>query len=239
MPATTLRLVTWNTSTGRLADKLSAVRRLKPDLVLLQEVTRPRTPIPGLHWAGRRTGGKGVALWTPTDTGVHLLPRGKGRPWSIPAFRIDALDLTVINVWTREEHQYVAGLHHALDGHLKAGVPSRLIVAGDFNANVIFRSDGSRRDFRTLAERLERQLDLRSAYHEMTREAYGRERQATHWFQWNARKPFHLDYCYAPKEWVVRTMIVGSYRKWRPLSDHAPLVVEYQLPEGSTWRGAT
>ena len=224
-----MRLVTWNTSTGRLAEKLEAIQGLRPDLVVLQEVSKPRAPIPGLHWVGRRSGGKGVAIWAPAEAGVRLLPRGRGRPWSIPAFRIDSLDLTLIAVWTRQEHEYVAGLHHALDGHLRGGVPERLIVAGDFNANVIFRRDGTRRDFRTLAERLENDVGLRSAYHTVTKEAYGRERQATHWFQWNARKPYHLDYAYAPSSWPILSVTVGSYQEWRPLSDHAPLIVDYSI----------
>ena len=108
-------------------------------------------------------------------------------------------------------------------------MPERLIVAGDFNANVIFRRDGTRRDFRTLAERLENDVGLRSAYHTVTKEAYGRERQATHWFQWNARKPYHLDYSYAPSGWPILSVTVGSYQEWRPLSDHAPLIVDYSI----------
>lgn len=229
MPAAPLRLVTWNTSPGRLAVKLAALARWRADIAVLQEVHRPREPVPGLVWAGRETGGKGVALWLRPGLRATRSSPADSSWWSIPTFTIAPLGVILVNVWTREEHQYIAGLHGALDDHLPRARPRALIVAGDFNGNVIFRKDGSRRDFRTLAERLETTYGLKSAYHAHTGDVYGKERRPTYYFQWDRKQPFHLDYCYVPRRWAIRRVQVGSYQTWRRLSDHVPVVVDVTM----------
>lgn len=225
-----LRLVTWNASPGRLDEKLAALAALRPDIAVLQEINRPKEAIEGLNWAGRATGGKGVALWLRSGLRATRIPRPRSPFWSIPAYKIAPLGVTLLNVWTREEHQYIAGLHGALDRHFPRARPRQLVIAGDFNGNPIFRSDGTRRDFRTMVTRLEERFRLQSAYHVATGDPFGDERTPTYYFQWDRRKPYHLDYCFVPRTWTIREVEVGTFRRWRGLSDHVPIVVDVEMP---------
>jgi endonuclease/exonuclease/phosphatase family metal-dependent hydrolase len=72
------------------------------------------------------------------------------------------------------------------------------------------------------------EFGLVSSYHFFHREAHGQEKQPTYYFQWNQQRPYHIDYCFMPKEWLLRTqrVEVGSYVEWKHRSDHRPLLVE-------------
>ena len=72
---------------------------------------------------------------------------------------------------------------------------------------------------------------LVSAYHHHRREPHGRETEPTFYLQWNALKPYHLDYCFLPKTWApkIRSVDVGSFEAWKGHSDHRPLIVDLAL----------
>jgi len=72
------------------------------------------------------------------------------------------------------------------------------------------------------------QLGLVSSYHFFHREAHGQEKRPTYYFQWNKRRPFHIDYCFIPKEWapLLQRVEIGSYAKWKGTSGHRPLLVD-------------
>lgn len=137
-------------------------------------------------------------------------------------------------VWTCDEEGYIQGLDKALDAYgdfLKAA-PS--IVLGDFNANAIWDNPNRSADFSRVANRLESEFGLKSAYHFFFDEPFGSETIATHHFRWHEDEPFHIDYCFVPSYWTIEGVTVGKYSDWGHISDHCPLIVDMSFP--ITWR---
>jgi endonuclease/exonuclease/phosphatase family metal-dependent hydrolase len=136
----------------------------------------------------------------------------------------------LLAVWTLAEHGYARSLAADLDTLAASGHEGPLVLAGDFNSNSIW--DGPRRafDHGRLVRRLENEFGLVSAYHARHQMAHGAERHATHFFLRDRDRPFHLDYCFVPREWVagIRRVTVRHHARWEALSDHRPLVVDWR-----------
>jgi endonuclease/exonuclease/phosphatase (EEP) superfamily protein YafD len=102
------------------------------------------------------------------------------------------------------------------------GVPT--IVAGDFNAS---KSSPHLRNVAKLNER-----GLVSAYHHFHGKRHeDQEEHPTSYWRWDPERPFHMDFVFAPREWRVEAVEVGTYDDYlsrRRLSDHVPVVVTLQ-----------
>lgn len=72
------------------------------------------------------------------------------------------------------------------------------------------------------------QKNLLSAYHAFFSEEHAEETRPTHYFWHRKSRPFHIDYVFLPHKWIPSAKVtVGTYRKWRTLSDHVPLIVDF------------
>ena len=109
-----------------------------------------------------------------------------------------------------------------------ANAPS--IVLGDFNSNASL--DYGRAVNHSAVDRKLATLGFRSAYHGFFGEEQGEETRPTHYFQRKKNRPFHIDYCYLPSQWLVNVtnVTVGEFSDWATLSDHVPLVVTLDSP---------
>lgn len=109
-----------------------------------------------------------------------------------------------------------------------------VVIAGDFNNNVVWDRGERRTNWVTTVRRYA-ELGLVSAYHEYFGEAQGEELRPT--LYWRTRRVdgprYHIDYCFIPKAWLpaLRSVHVGSHAEWvdAGLSDHVPLVVDLDL----------
>jgi exodeoxyribonuclease-3 len=101
------------------------------------------------------------------------------------------------------------------------------VVAGDFNANVIWDQGARYASFANLNTTLEG-MGLVSAYHTKRDVKLGEELDFTHFWQRNREQLYHIDYAYVPKSWMPSTaeVSVGGVEEWLPRSDHAPLVID-------------
>lgn len=110
------------------------------------------------------------------------------------------------------------------------------VVIGDFNHNVIWDTKTGKNNFQTAIERLEAR-GLRSAYHELRGEAFGKESVPTHY--WRDIKEdgptYHIDYAFVPTDWLEKCQHfeVGSFTEWcgSEKSDHVPLILECRLTD--------
>jgi endonuclease/exonuclease/phosphatase family metal-dependent hydrolase len=101
------------------------------------------------------------------------------------------------------------------------------VICGDFNSNAIFDHARKKRNHTAVVAMLE-QRNLLSAYHAFFSEEHGEETKATHYFWHRKSRPFHIDYVFLPRQWIPTAKVaVGTYRKWRSLSDHVPLIVDF------------
>ena len=230
-----LTLLTWNCCGGPLARKSEALQRYSPDLAVLQEAPMPGSPLPsGTYWNG--TGPrKGVLVSarppfsvSPIDTGVPESPRP-----SAYAYRVTGpFAFTLLAVWSQRDPYpyYKRGIHIALDAlrHL----PPPYVVAGDFNGSVIWDRPRARHTHGALVSRLATDFGLVSAYHHFHAEEQGFESRPTLYWTWAQDKPFHIDYCFVPREWAagLTSVYVAPFAELNGFSDHRPLVVQLTPP---------
>jgi hypothetical protein len=229
-----LRVVAWNCSAGRLAEKLEHLSTLAPDVAVVCEATQPKAPIENFTWFGNKPI-KGVAVLTSARFRVDALPVSETALWSVRPFRIEGpIAFNLLTVWTHPKPTYVRALSLALDAYGPSLRDRPLVLAGDFNANSIWDKPKGLIDFSRLAARLRSEFGLVSAYHAHFGEPFGRESRPTHYFQYSEHAPFHLDYCFAPAEWRVERVDVQDYQSCADLSDHRPVAVDLRVSLGGS-----
>ena len=128
-----------------------------------------------------------------------------------------------LNAYTEMIHDYFDANSELFD--------ENLVMCGDFNSNVVWDythkakdSEGNPKDQTNLNRKLNNK-GLFSAYHELTGEEQGKEKQVTFFQTKHLNQPHYIDYVYAKKDAVSKFEIL-DFSKWACLSDHLPLVFE-------------
>lgn len=102
-------------------------------------------------------------------------------------------------------------------------------MAGDFN-NAVLWDRPRRASNHSIAVAKLQDLGLVSAYHANRAVEQGHEDQPTLYWTWSARRTYHIDYIWLPKEWLpaITRVDVGDYSTWVAgrISDHVPLAVD-------------
>ena len=235
-----MRIVTWNCNMA-FARKSERILAMQPDILVLQECAERDIACAGgssAFWVGRlKNKGLGVVVYG----GRHAqLDRSANMtwPWFLPV-QVD--DLRILAVWACHRSntwRYVRVAHRMLDSTETFLAGGDAIAIGDFNSNAIFDSKHGKLTHTVLTERLSN-LGMASAYHTLTGEGQGEERQATQFMYRHANKPFHLDYIFATTSMLNgATMTVGDPSEWLQMSDHMPVVLETALPSGQQVAGS-
>lgn len=216
-----MRIVTWNCCRGDMAKKIAAVRELNPDVLLLQEAT-PKVEDHGGRFLSF-VDGIGIATLTFNGYEITEAYEYENRCGLGTTVRRDDEEIDVVNIWTHPRRRYVDSALGVID----ATPADRFAVfAGDFNANATFR-----RGYDQLLEAFERR-GCHSAYHAFHGTPHGEERHPTHYWRRREGSPFHLDYCFLPRQTRIIDVHVGEFDEWSALSDHRPLTVNMTLPRG-------
>ena len=126
--------------------------------------------------------------------------------------------------------RYVRAASTAIDMYASTFASHPVVMLGDFNSNAIWDTHHpSDLNHSSMVQRLKAH-GLVSAYHHFRSEPQGQETEPTFYLHWNEAKPYHIDYCFLPVQWLagLRHVEIGSYAAWREYSDHRPLLVEVQ-----------
>jgi len=240
--AQALRLVTWNCRSGSVAGRLDDLRVLAPDIVFLQECD----PASDGHAAGVVCSRsiktrKGIALCAAHSCRcrARTLLAGSGRA-AIAVTVSQPIRFTAIGVWAQATH-YADDVMRTLRAHASVVRGAPAVVFGDFNSGTsLTRSATSSRHHQRLVEAFAA-LGLVSAYHAFHRVDHGGEHDATYFHQFNAAKPWHIDFCFVPQSWVSRIVNVAVIdgAEWRRRSDHLPLLVDVRLAGPATRRAGS
>jgi endonuclease/exonuclease/phosphatase family metal-dependent hydrolase len=236
-----LRVVCWNCRSGSVGDRLDQLRALQPDLVFLQECDPERGGrVAGVVCSRAITTRKGIALCAAHSCrcSARPLPAGSGRA-AIAATVRWPIRFTAIGVWAQATH-YADDVIRTLRAHASVVRDTPAIVFGDFNSGTsLVRFGSSSRHHQRLVDEFDR-LGLISAYHAFHRVGHGYERDATYFHQFNAGKPWHIDFCFVPRSWASRIVnaAVVDGDEWRTRSDHLPLLVDVRLAGRITTRRA-
>jgi len=232
-----LRLLVWNCS-GRLHDKLSDLTDLAPDVAVLPECACPEVLLRRIRpcvlgardllWDGTHPS-RGMLLVTFGPWRARLAPQHRARSAStLPVCLSGPTDLRVVAVWARPPRPEVghrSGPEPLREGlaRLLPSLDSPAILAGDFN--------------RTLVGEGGLQADLSaagfvSAYHHVRGVAPGSEREPTFYRLRRYPSRHHLDHVLVDAATVagLRAVEIRHSARWSAWSDHAPMLVELEIP---------
>lgn len=237
-----MRLITWNCQ-GAFRKKADIILSQRPDILVVQECEHPdklvfnsSTQQPNdFHWYGDSIH-KGLAIYSFSNYKFELLPYFNSAFRYILPFRVTGhgQTFTLFAIWAMSNKEnYVAryiGQIWLSINHYITLLESPTILIGDFNSNKIWDNKdrvGNHSDVvRKLAE-----YNIHSVYHRHFNAEQGQEKHPTFFLQRNQNKPYHIDYCFASSDIVdkVKKVEIGSYENWITLSDHTPLIIDFEL----------
>lgn len=239
-----LKFVSWNCQ-GAYRRKSDAIAAYMPDIAVIQECESPErllveikfTKPTTFSWFGELKY-KGLCIMSYTGYEFELHEAyDPSIEYCMPLKVKGHKNFNLIAVWT-QNHQdkntsYIGQVYKAIDFYKDFILEDDTVIIGDFNSNQIWDNERSIGNHSDVVNGL-KSLDLVSIYHEMQNEDHGLESQPTFYMYRKVDKPFHIDYCFAPKSWASRLkrFEVGSFDKWCKLSDHCPITAEFQLFDG-------
>ena len=224
-----VRFVAWNCCAGPLAEKLKAVRPLRPDVLVLPEAPRVENS-PHSAWVGENPR-KGLAVLVKAPWRVEPLAMAAALPRYFLPVRITGPQCFALwAVWAHSHgpDRYVRATHHALDECHDHLVRERPLLLGDFNSHSQWDHQHPEDRSHTALVRRLTALGYVSAYHHARRQLHGREGHATFYEYRHRHRPYHIDYAFVPRHFQHRLVRVsiGRHRRWSRWSDHMPLTVE-------------
>lgn len=226
-----MRLATWNCCSGPLAAKRAALETLGADIAVIPE--SPRIPeVPGAAvWVGANPR-KGLAVLaappyriSPAEVAAEL-PR-----YVVPLMVSGPETLLLIAIWTQKADKYVRSIHRAIAACDPLMRAHPTVLLGDFNSNTKWDDDHPMDKTHSALVRLLATMGLTSVYHDHYGEEQGAESQPTYFEFRHEDRPYHIDFCFVPTEWMpmVTNVAVGKHSDWARWSDHMPLTVDLDL----------
>ena len=75
-----------------------------------------------------------------------------------------------------------------------------------------------------------KEINIFSAYHTYQNVAQGLENHPTYFMYRHINKPYHIDYCFASKCFLEKTVSVsvGQFSEWIKHSDHMPVIIDIE-----------
>jgi len=216
---------------------------LKPDILVVQECEHPdkikfKDSIPkpkDVYWYSDG-GKKGLGLFSFSDYKFELLPDFNPEFRYILPFQLkgNGHTFTFLAVWAmnnkeNRDARYIAQVWFAINYYENLLGKSTILV-GDFNSNKIWdykdRVGNHSEVVNKLAEK-----NIYSAYHEYFETEQGKENHPTLYLYRKKEKPYHIDYCFVFEDLLdkVKEVEIGTYEKWTALSDHAPLIIKFDI----------
>jgi endonuclease/exonuclease/phosphatase family metal-dependent hydrolase len=235
-----LRIATYNMLAGgsaRRAQHWAMVREhIAPDILLMQESRQPDPaafPHRSCMWAEAVKGRWGTALVARDLEFVPIQVRGF-RGWVTGGeVQVGNRPLRVFSVHVPSgKHGYVRTAHQLVRRLRPFARDADLVIGGDFNVAVGFRDPGDRKMSaaeRALLTCLVEELDLMPCW--QTAHPAEPLAQTLRWMR-NRATPYHCDGIFAPRAWrsCLHYCEVLSGPEWDRLSDHNPVVAEFDLP---------
>ncbi len=222
-----MRIVAWNCCRGPLARKIEALEGLHPDVAVLSEAPEPNQESEHLLWFPSNASRLGIQVRSFGENKLKRLKTVDLPNCVVPVRVRGPVNFNLLAVWTWPAPSYTKAFLNGLSAYAKLLRRGPTVVAGDFNGNPAFDRPKQRNKWWTNGFSQLQDAGLVSAYHEFNGVAFGDEPHATHHFLRKPERPFHIDFCFIPREWAKKKLEaqVVSGPEWSTLSDHFPLMV--------------
>jgi exodeoxyribonuclease III len=234
-----MRIIAWNCNMA-FRKKAEQVLLYKPDVLIIPECEHPDKLIfpdspTSVVWHGDNQH-KGLGVFSFGNYELKLLPEHAPSLKTILPISVTGpdTDFTLFAIWANNPldkgNQYIGQIWKAIHHYEHLIKPEKTILAGDFNSNSVW--DKPRRTGNHTA--LVNALDLKgikSIYHHRGGHLHGKEPHATFNLYKNIDKPYHLDYCFASEDFILKLtdIAIGNYNDWKKYSDHLPLIINFDI----------
>ena len=237
-----MKIITWNCNMA-YRKKADFILAHKPDTLIIPECEKPEKIKFDTHisvptnvlWYGDNQN-KGLAIFSFGSYKLQELDIYN------PAFKMivpvmvssESSEFILFAVWAYNpqdpSYKYIGQVWKAIlyyENILKDG---RVIIAGDFNSNVIWDKLKRKISHTMVVEKL-RSLNIFSTYHANVKLEQGVEHHPTFYLYRHKHRPYHIDYCFASEDMIskVQSVEVGTHEQWVLYSDHCPLFVTFEL----------
>lgn len=237
-----LRIVSWNCN-GALRKKFSTIAELDADVYIIQECEDPARVIKkpqgyesftkGGLWVGENKN-KGLGVFVRDGL---LIEKGEldqtwnglNLKWFLP-FTVQNKQ-KMLAVWSHrgesDEYRYIGQFWCLLKKNKEK--LRNTVIAGDFNSNAIWDYKRSECTHTNCVKELQ-EIKIESLHHALEGVSHGEELNHTFFMYKNEAKKYHIDYFFTPIDLLKKTkeFRIESFKTWAALSDHVPLIWEYQ-----------
>jgi len=211
----------------------------KPDVMVIPECeTLDKIKAPEAsdsYWIGDNAS-KGLGVFTFNDFKIDLYDKYTDEfKYILPLIvSKDDISYKLIAVWTKKVEDkkknhinYIRQLHFAIKEYESFIDDENVIIAGDFNSNLIWERTGVDKNHQDVLDQL---LDknIHSSYHHFFKEEQGKETQGTYFHYHKEDRPFHIDFCFLSKNILdrLKSVEIGKFKDWIHLSDHVPIIID-------------
>ncbi len=140
---------------------------------------------------------------------------------------------TLFAIWAYNpldtDYKYVGQIWKAVNYYEQLLKEENIILAGDFNSNVIWDKLNRKVSHAMLVEKLS-SLNIFSTYHSHSSSAQGVETHPTFYMYRHQNKPYHIDYCFVSSALLnkLESVEIGDYDYWIKYSDHVPVIATFK-----------
>jgi exonuclease III len=242
-----MKVITWNCNMA-FRKKYKNILSYKPDLLIVPECEHPDnfkdTFYSDVVWIGNNNK-KGLGIFSLNNIKMSLHKSYCEEYKYILPIEVlinNRKTMNLIAVWAQNnseipKRRYIGNVWCALN-HYKDLLEEPMVIAGDFNWNVIWDNDKKYPLYGTLTDviNLLGKYGIYSIYHSIpdaifsTDTSFGYEKDPTLFLLKKKEKAYHIDYMFASKNLInnVESCFIGKYKDWIALSDHMPVFAEFR-----------
>lgn len=215
-------------------NKFKFILKFNPDIVVVPESEDFCTQTSKRLWFGENKN-KGIGIFSYSDFEIELNPNYNASYKYIIPIKVKApINFNLLAVWAMNDlvdvrKRYIGQVWLAIN-YYKELLKEPIIIIGDFNWNKTWDAKPSYPLYGNLMDVINilKDIEIKSAYHSFYGEEFGKEIKPTLFMHHNKNKPYHVDYCFASKEFKLKNVEIGDYADWVKKSDHMPLMITFE-----------
>lgn len=235
-----MRIITWNCN-GAFRKKFGEIQALNADIYIIQECENPaETKMQEYKdWASNHiwigdNKNKGLGIFARNGVDIVRLNwsdifKDHRVKYFLPCRVDNKFDL--VGIWTHKNKSPNFGYIGQLWKYLQVNKSklNHTILAGDFNSNKIWDQWDRWWNHSDVVRELS-EIEIKSAYHVFSKEEQGKESVSTLCFRKDKTKTYHIDYLFAPTQFLKKldTVEIGEIEVWLKYSDHMPLICDFK-----------
>ncbi len=220
--------------------KVQSILSQSPDLLIIPECEHPEkllaeSEFPQVNnslWFGTNKN-KGLGIFSFGEYHLKLKKNHNAEYKTIVPIAVKGpYSFELYAIWANNpgdpDGQYVTQVWKAINHYKKQLLKGDVLLIGDFNSNRIWDKPRRNGNHTHVVEYLEK-MGIQSTYHRHHGMEQGKEAHPTFYLYKNKTRPYHIDYCFASENLSknLTSVEVGKYDSWRHLSDHVPLIVNF------------